>query len=325
MRIPARTIAALPAVLGLLALPAAGAAQEREPGTYWEHSVQMEAAGFALPPQKQKICVPLAGFRDPPGSKSDDCKMTDVVQRGNRMTWKMTCPSSKMTGEGEMVSTADSYTGKFFMKSPDGDMRANMTGKKLGGECDAGEKRREVQAQVQQAKERQAQAITQSCDEGAKSLTLELFTGPGALCKEPAQKAQLCASFANRKYCKEAFGQGESRFRDVAAFCGKDPQALRAQCCADALKELSIDFVGQNCPEQRKELAQRECAGRDYSTVDPKFASFCNRYAREMLEATAAQNRAKAKATAPVKDPGQKAQDQAVDQGKKAVKGLFGF
>jgi hypothetical protein len=326
MRSPARTTAALPAILGLLALPAASAAQEREPGTYWEQTVQMEAQGFAMPPTKQKVCVPLSGFQDPPGTKgSDDCKATDVVQRGSKMTWKMTCPASKMTGEGEMDHRGDSYSGKVLMKSPDGEMRMVMSGKKLGGDCDAGERKREAMAQLKKGQEMQAQAMAKSCDDAVRNLSVELFVGPAAMCKEPAQKSQFCAGISSRQGFTTLMKGGESRFKDAASFCGKDPAAIRAQNCASALKEDAVEFVGQYCPEQRNQLAQRECAGRDFTTVDRKYAAFCNRYAREMLEATAAQNKAKAKVPAPPKDPSQKAQDQAVDQGKKAVKGVFGF
>jgi hypothetical protein len=130
--------ASLVLAFSALALVAGTAAAQsgKEPGVYWEQTVAGEMAGFQMPPQTSKICMPTRQWEEPPRSKDDKCKMTDVKRSGSRMSWKLACEGG-VTGEGEMNTTKDAYQGTMSMRTPGGDMRMKMSGKKLGGDCDA--------------------------------------------------------------------------------------------------------------------------------------------------------------------------------------------
>src|SRR5512144_637178 len=129
---------------------AAGAADvPREPGVYWEQSVEMQMAGFAMPPQTSKVCRPKKGADEPPTSGQDrKCQMTDVKRTGARMTWKVKCEDGT-SGEGDVTWGADAYDGKMTMRTEGQEVRMKMKGKKVGGDCDANETKRQV-AGIQQ-------------------------------------------------------------------------------------------------------------------------------------------------------------------------------
>jgi hypothetical protein len=110
-----------------------------EPGVWWEQTVEMQSAGFQLPPQTMKVCLPRKQeWTRPPQQEQgpQKCKMTDVNRSGNRMTWKMACEGGT-SGEGEMTWTDASYEGKSVMRMQGGEMRMSMKGRKVGGDCDA--------------------------------------------------------------------------------------------------------------------------------------------------------------------------------------------
>jgi hypothetical protein len=144
------------AALALLAIPAGRAqAQEREPGVLWESTVEMEMQGFSMPPTTSRFCAPKKGLAEPPGSGQDKdrCRVKDFKNDGGRMTWKMVCAEPEaMEGEGEILQTASTYTGKMKMRSSAGEVTMKMRGRLLGGECDAGEQRRQIEAIQRQMK-----------------------------------------------------------------------------------------------------------------------------------------------------------------------------
>jgi hypothetical protein len=66
-------------------------------------------------------------------SQDKSCKASDYKVEGNKVTWKMTCSGrDKMTGDGEMVFSGDSYTGKMNMTMAQGSMSMKYTGKRIG-------------------------------------------------------------------------------------------------------------------------------------------------------------------------------------------------
>src|SRR5512145_2521042 len=69
------------------AAPAAGAPA---PGVYWEQAVELQMAGFSMPGQTVKVCLPKGAWKDPPQSDSR-CKVTDLRKNGARMQWKVAC------------------------------------------------------------------------------------------------------------------------------------------------------------------------------------------------------------------------------------------
>lgn len=310
----------------LLALPGLARAADPkgapEPGVQWEQTVEMQMAGFSMPAQTTKVCVPKKGLTEPPGAgrKDDKCKVTNVRNDGKTMRWTMTCQGEDpMTGEGEIVQGPDGYDGKMTMRGAQGEMLMKMKGRKLGGECDAGETRRQVAAIQAQG----AAQMAVACRDGAASTSIALFTGPAAICKDPADRAALCKQAATRDGVRALSQQPATLTRDLSSLCGKDLDAMRSEACADAGRQEAerrctdgsgtlLSFIGGTCPAQTKVIAQRECAGRTYTDLTTCYRSFCTSYAADLLD--------KGK-----KKPAPTPEDAAGDAAKKAVKSLLPF
>jgi hypothetical protein len=293
-----------------------------EPGVQWEQTVEMQMAGFSMPAQTSKVCVPKKGLTEPPGSgrKDDKCKVTNVRNDGKTMRWSMTCQGDEpMTGEGEIVQGPDGYDGKMTMRGAQGEMLMKMKGRKLGGECDAGEVKRQVAAIQAQG----AAQVAEACREGAAAASISLFAGPAAICKAPADRAAFCKQAATRDGVLGLSQYPASVTKDLSSLCGKDLDAMKADACADAGRQEAerrctdgsgslLSFIGGNCPAQVKVVAQRECAGRTYTDLTTCYRSFCTSYAADLLD--------KGK-----KKPAPTPEDAAGDAAKKAVKSLLPF
>jgi len=120
----------------------------------WEVKMEMDMpdmpnmpAGFKMPAMTSTQCVTPAEANDPSkampqgggrgrGPNPDKCKISDYKTEGNKVTWSMTCePPEAMTGTGEFVYAADSYTGVMKMNRGGQQMTMKYTGKRLG-DCD---------------------------------------------------------------------------------------------------------------------------------------------------------------------------------------------
>jgi hypothetical protein len=307
-----------------LAAAAPPASAEREPGVQWEQTVEMQMAGFSMPAQTSKVCVPKKGMTDPPGSgrKDDKCKVSNVRNVGNKMSWTMVCEGEeKMSGEGEIVQKPDGYDGKMTMRSAQGEMLMKLSGKKLTGDCDAGEMKRQVAAVQAESVARTAE----SCREMAARTVVAAFSGPQAMCKDPADRAALCKRAATPDGVTLLSAQPASASGGLSSLCGKDLEAMKAEACADAGRHEAerrctdgsdklLSFIGGSCPAQTQVVAQRECAGRTYTDLTTCYRSFCTSYAANLLD----------KGKKPAPQP-QKADDAAIEAAKKAAKGLLPF
>ncbi len=303
-----------------LAAAAPPASTPAEPGVQWEQTVEMQMAGFSMPAQTSKVCVPSKGMAEPPGTGRDEnCKITNLRNDGRKMSWSMICEKEKITGTGEIVQRADGYDGKMTMNSPEGEMVMKLSGKKLGGECDAAEMKRKVAAIQAQG----AAQLARSCREMAEQGLLQMFSGPNAICKDPADRAVLCRQAATPEGVTALSAQPATAAEDLATLCGKDLATLKAEACADAGRreaerrctdgsEKLLSFLGASCPSQTQVIAQRECAGRTYTDLTACYRSFCTSYAANLLD----------KGKKPAPQP-PKPEDAAQDAAKKAVKGLL--
>jgi len=126
------------------ALPVvAFAASPVKPGK-WTTTMQMEMPNMPMkmPPVTVTHCVTKEDAENPEKyvpqqrSKNNDCKVSDFKIDGNTVTWKMACEKQKMTGEGKITYSSDSYDGTMHMNMPNGEMTAKYTGKYLGA-CDS--------------------------------------------------------------------------------------------------------------------------------------------------------------------------------------------
>jgi hypothetical protein len=272
----------------------------KEAGVYWEQSVEMQMAGFSMPAQKAKVCLPKKGLEEPPRNARDDgkCEMTEVKRTGSRMTWKMKCKDGS-TGEGDITSTPDSFDGTMTMLTQGQEMHMKMKGKKVGGDCDANELKRKVagaQKQAEEGRATAAQAQAKQCEEGAEKMRYELFVPPyPGIPVSCADSSKLCANLESRQglVALQKNGGKDGRAK-VEKLCKKDLDDVTAKLCAAAKKEqdkgtryadqASMEFVFGDCPDLARALAQRECAGRKFTALPPAQRDFCVRWAQRRLE-----------------------------------------
>lgn len=320
----------------LLAVPVRAA--DTEPGTWWEHTVQAEMGGMSMPATTQKFCAPKAGMNEPPSPAPDDrCKVTDVKKAGKKMTWKMECSGPEpMRGEGEIVQGKDSFTGKMSMHMQQGDMTMKMSGKLLGGDCDAKALEKKVAAIQKQQADQQQQAdesMAQICDNAVDEMQLRLFSGPVTLCKDPAQAARACARMGTRDgyiAYRNMADQDPELSKVAKKLCKTDPDAARAKVCAQVATETRgdqtpddvLEFLGNSCPDEARALAKKECAGRKFTGIPPGFRKVCVQYAREDLGGGKTE-RASEEPT-PQEDPVKAGvKEKAMEKGKGVLRGLF--
>jgi hypothetical protein len=329
-----RSLPAPEAILAALLLATPAAAAER--GVYWEETVEMEMVGmpFAMPPQTMKVCMPVDAWTRPPDAKKDkNCQVKDFKRSGNTMSWKMVCTGEQaMTGDGELTRSGDAFTGRTHLTTAQGEMNMKMRGKKLGGDCDPDEMRKNAEAMKQKVEVQQEQALARqaehekvACDGALKEMQVSAVAGQAPSCKDPAKKAEFCGKLKTPRGLRLVARQGEAERltngmvpgpKAAAQACGVDLGQVRSELCAKGEKTEDLDFLAEQCPEESKVLAQRECAGRGYTAMSAsRYGSFCAKAWDGSQESQAAP-KPKAK-----KDP----KDEAAEKGKKLLKGVLGF
>ena len=298
------------AILLLIVAPAAFS--QTEPGHNWNITSSMEMEGMKLPGQKQQVCVPDKA-EGPDAMSGDDkrCQMSDMKSSPGRYSYKVTCPDG--SGTGEMIyHSKDSYTSKMTITA-DGETMVMVSEGRRGGVCDAKQKNKQFAAMEAQSNA----AMQQSCGGLADALM------PGVLDTNkcaPKYKQQLCAKLSTREgwqIASERQPTGEPMVDSgmlpaVEKYCGVAAGSTLQHLCEDADKREDLEFIGAQCPTLAAPIAQRECAGRSFSTNPPadKYRNFCNEYAREMMQGGDA-------GVVP------KTQD-VLKEGAKRLKGLFG-
>ena len=337
---PRRLRLAAPLAL-LLATPAAAA----EKGTWWEMTTEMEMVGmpFAMPATTIKVCQPDGDWKRPPqGKQENDCVMKDVKTSGNTMKWRMVCSGEEpMEGDGEMTRTADAFNGRTHIRSRQGEMNMKMKGKRVGGACDPEELRRKTEAQAEkyraQAQEAQGQADAaqaQQCETAIKEMQVMAIAGSYPVCKEPARKAAFCARARTEAGYQKLTAQGEMEKmsggavpgpKAAAKACDLDLEEVRRGLCAEAVRKESLAFLAAACPAEVKVIAKRECAGRDYTAMQgSKYRDFCARAMGDQLD-EGGDDEAQPVRKKKDKEKEKAKDEDAVDKGKKLLKGVLGF
>jgi hypothetical protein len=324
-------VAALAWVVGRGGVAAEPASAPAEPGDLWEVTTQMsmEGVNMALPGQKQKVCSPRTWTEPPGGSQDKSCQFTDFTTSSSGATWKMKCSGPPaMTGEGEIKRTSvDAYSGIMRMTSDQGNMTVKIDGRRLG-DCDAATSRhsvKQVRAEIeQQQRDVEAQvaaATAQTCADAVKAMDLQLMKSYEQICPLAQFEPMFCERLGTMEgftsVCPRSEDKGTT-LAEAAAFCKQDAEALRKRRCDELLRDESFETLGQCCPEQSSVLAERECAGRDYTTIaQTKYGGFCLTYAQETM-AGAQKESAAEEATTPA-DPAKATEGKV----KKGLKGLF--
>jgi hypothetical protein len=298
-----------------------GVAQAAEPGNLWQIQTSMEMAGMKMPGQNRQVCAPVTAEGPEAMAGGDsECTMSNVQHAAGKFSYDVTCPQG--SGSGEMIYQGrDSYTMTMNMTSDGQAMKMVTHGKRLGGTCDAGAVKKQVAAAQAQATAGMAQACAGMVD-GLMPGNLQTYE-----C-DAKYKHQLCRKFDTR----EGFGTVAQRpttgqaaidsgtLPEVARFCGVDANALRTRFCGEASRSEDLEFLGANCPAQAQVIAQRECAGRSFSSpAAPKYQGFCGTYARAMMQGGASGD--EASQAAPATSP----PTEAIQEGAKRLKGMLGF
>ena len=292
-------------------------------GDLWEVTTQMSMDGMPagmVPTRTQQVCS-AREWTKPPIAQDEKhkCDVTDWSNTPTKSTWKMHCPEDKMEGTGEITRTSpDAYTGVMNMTSPHGSMTMNIAGKKVGV-CDAEAAKAgreaqmaQIQSQAAAAQKSADDAKAQACKATADSMDPKMLDMQAQVCDPATYKPMLCGKASSDDGFKELKGRpadAENGLAAVAKYCGMDVAAKEKDLCKKAAAgESDLAYVARNCPDEAAPIAQRECAGRDYTALaGTKYAGFCAAYAAAHPTPGASPPPADAKAKA-----------------KKTLKGLFG-
>ena len=304
------------------------------PGEFWELTSKMEGMGMSMPTQTLKECLPLKNESEPAGVNKD-CKITEFKRLPNGSTWKMSCNEhgQNMTGSGTQTFTKDSFTSDVVMNSSEGTMNMSTKGKRVGGSCDTGAKAKAVMAEV-----------AKSCDLSGKTaqeviFNADIYTAKDSLCA--GKKEQFC-SLVKRDLGKDTkayetyeLQKKSSPNSNLASACGLNPEASRqALCKSNANNRSALQFLDQYCPGEAKALHEKarheDCAGRSYTSATDKEKCMSGLGADDEKNTSTAGS---SSSSAPVSNQNDSTKSgstttDAVDQGKKALKGLkdvFGF
>jgi Protein of unknown function (DUF3617) len=282
-----RTLA-LAALLPIVLVPLASA-QAPTPGERWRQTMSMEAMGMKMPGMTSEVCSPKGQTEAPPVG-NEDCQGTNMRQKGNTITYDMQCKDGT-TGTMEMTQESPTkWNGRMTANRPEGQMTMVMRSEKLPGECDASEMERKVNKMIAQSEAQQRKV----CMEEAKAVSPLPFVGATVTCKDTASVKAFCdnartmrgfSAVSNTQRMGALYKGAEGdTYRTVLAntgkTCGFDPEAVRTQFCSTAQGKKEWKFLAEECPSIAKPLAQRECAGRDFTTpVSPPYVDFCSAYA----------------------------------------------
>jgi len=304
------------------AVLAADAKPVKEPGDLWEvtSKVTMEGMPMAIPAQTHKVCAPK-GSQEPAGVVDEErkCKATEMKTVGSKTSWKVQCEGPPpMSGEGEITrSSATAYAGFMKMSSPQGNVTVKLDGKRVG-DCDASEQKRQIAAMQAQAEKNQQDAAAMTASMCKTSIVdgmnLQMLTMSGTTCSDPALKSQFCdrlTTVEGYSLLETCEAQPSPRLLEAATYCGKDPATLRSSLCQKELQKEDLSFVAKCCPAEAKGIAEKECAGRTYTSLGgSKYQNFCATYA--MHTANTAE-------TAPTEVK----PESTTEKAKKTLKGLF--
>ena len=332
------------------------------PGEYWELTSKMEMQGMpmAMPTTTMKVCVPIGGERDPKYATDKNCVVSDVVNSGNKTSWKMRCnhDGEIMNGSGEMSGTRDNSEGTMRMSGTSGGKKFDMTNtyknKRIGGACDTEEMANKMKGQALAAQ-------AQSCDAGKADLAQGIYLGHMMMDEKvcPGRKQPFCESVRAeaprdaRIYAAlvESEKNGKNK---VIAGCGINLAAATQAICK-TVNGNNVSTLTRYCPAEAKlysENARRKaCEGRSFTAREdlskclrgqPGDDLSSQESVDEVTEVTKAKGKARVGGNSPGAAPAQEQfanpvppsepavpntpnpAESLMDSAKK-LKGLFGF
>lgn len=320
----------------------------------WEVRTQMSMPGMpaGMPgmAQTHQICAD----KDPKKAATqrpdmEKCKVGDIKESGNRVTMTVTCPEGTAVIEQTFNAARTEYKQTMKMKTRDGDMEMNSTGRKVGS-CDAQQARARQDQQVaaikQQSEQAQAQAQAQRATYEAQQIQqctaalADMKAGGFGVYGQCSSQKQACDAMAQSqpkaaKACMANAGEYCKRYRTMEGFlkakgdeagarmCGVSSKDIAASHCPRAQKSENLEYLGRYCLAEAKPLAEKHCVGRSYtSQARDKYSEFCSAY---LAQAGIEQPRtARAEPAAAEKKDAKATVTDGVTQGINKLKGLFG-
>ena len=348
-----RSAAAALALAAAAAWAPGAAAQSDE---LWEVTSQMSMPGMpaGMGAMTHQLCQEKASKKPALGEQMEKCQVTDFKESGNRITMTVRCPEGTGHIEHTYNAARTEYKGTMKMKTRDGDMTMTSAGRKVGS-CDAKVARKKqeaeqaaIMASVASAQAQGAAEIKKFQDEAIRSCA----QAPEAMdprklgvwgqcgqqpeqCKaqqasgmDPGGRAEKACNASRAKLCAR-YQTPEGYFKakgdqSTAHVCGVDAVAVKTSLCPKAGKtDDSLPFLGRYCPVEAKPLAEKHCAGRDYTAMrtsgdkpKDKYFDFCLAYLANADLQPAPRPAAQPKPTDAIQ--------KGVSEGINKLKGLFG-
>lgn len=315
------------------------------PGEWWEVKAKMEMEGmpFAMPAQTTKVCMPKGGQSDPKNTQGKDsnCKMTDVKHSGNTVKFKGTCVNQgeTMNMAGETSHDANSFKSNVKMTGKSDGENVNMamvsSGKRIGGACDTEEMGRKAKAQMDAGLAAACDTSKYTTRDWVASSSLFIGAKPACVGKKDAFCKVLRNDVPHDKQAYETLKYQEREKGSASAVkaCNLNIESIRGTLCRENAKRGPLQFLEANCPAEAKayrELLRKreECEGRGFTGAN--FASLMKQcMGGQIVEDEAGTRPAKSRkirADADSEDSGSSdATSDAMKEGTKALKGLFGF
>lgn len=324
------------------------AAQPKEPGDLWEVRTEMSMpgmpAGMQMPQRPpQRVCQARSSDQPPVGDNDGKCELYDLKRTANSFAWKMRCEGGT-SGAGEMVYEGrDRYKGTIDMSTGGQSMTLKLSGNRVG-DCDAGEMKRQVNAQMAAIQKQSADATAANCKGAVDSLTPYLLRPETGLKCDAKYKTELCTKaqtadgFTNvaARPASTVPGRPGNDMKEVAGFCGFDAMQVRVRLCKRADEQEQLDFLASTCLGYARTdgstatkaadsfgstIIVRECAGRTFSSPPgEKYRPFCSAVVRQkLIQPVVADAGTGTGATA---KPEEKKEDAAT-RGKKLLKDIF--
>lgn len=355
--------AAQPLAFMLVLIPAVS--QAADTGQLWEMTIQMNVAGMPagmMQPRTQQVCQ-AKDFRNAHASDNKSkCTISNLKETPSRVTYDIRCegkPPTTGKAEFNFEQNRQKVNGTMRMSSSDGDMTMKMSGRNLGSACDPQEAGQKRDAQMAATKkqmdgiQRQADdAHIKACTDGLQKMDPGSFGVMGMCSKNNDQQCtgmMRSLSPAVKSACSEKIGQFCSRFQtrdglekvgalggsqEASRMCGVPLEKVQAQVCPGAVKDNALVFIARNCPVEAKAIAQKQCAGRSFTSMDEKYGQFCGAYRGTL---TAGEREGRSGGTAarakPASQPAPAAEaakapastpTDSVKEGIGKLKGLFG-
>ena len=319
---------------GLALLALTGNTLAANTGELWEVSSTMNVPGMpaGMGGRTSRVCTDK---NESPAGGRKDCKVSNVKRSGLTESMTMTCPDATMNVEMTYNAARTEYKGKMTMKSRDGDMEMNTSGRKVGA-CDPGAE----QPQLTEVKKHFAQShktliaenekTAKECTVGAQTLDLHKFTRFQMCEKDPkycqdlnaealkmdrdagtkqmlsscrVQMNEYCKRFQTMDGFSKVSSTGQGNANQGASACNTSVTQIKASLCPSALKTENFGFLDGYCPAETKTLWSAHCPGRNFSdeSKNDKYSDFCRRHRpnKDLDEADRKQGSSQQRASAP--------------------------